>query len=53
MQAHNHHRCGHAQGRCELFKREAPDGEEETFEWTEEEKEVGAWVVQDLDTDKG
>jgi hypothetical protein len=39
------------QGRCELFKREPPEGEEDTFEPTEEEQEEGPEPLAGLDAD--
>jgi len=47
------HRYPHlkAQGRCELYKRDAPDGEEDTFVWPEEETEVGPAPLAALDAD--
>ncbi|KAG1678015.1 hypothetical protein FOA52_000811 [Chlamydomonas sp. UWO 241] len=47
------HRYPHlkAQGRCELDKREAPDGEEDTFVWTADELEVGPASLATLEVD--
>ena len=39
------------QGRCELHKREPPEGEEDTFEFTEEEQEEGPEVLATLEGD--
>jgi hypothetical protein len=39
------------QGRCELHKREPPEGEEDTFEFTEEEQEEGPEVLASLEGD--
>eukprot|EP00798_Chlamydomonas_sp_ICE-L_P017545 gene17545-23866_t len=47
------HRYPHLkmQGRCELFKREPPEDEDEPFEETEEEKEVGPEPLAPLEKD--
>jgi len=39
------------QGRCVVHKREAPEGEEDTFEWTEEEMEEGPEQLAVLEAD--
>jgi len=40
-----------AQGRCTLHKREPPEGEEDTFEWTEEELEEGPELLTAAEED--
>lgn len=47
------HRYPHLkqQGRCVVHKREAPEGEEDTFEWTEEEMEEGPEQLAVLEAD--
>ena len=47
------HRYPHMkkQGRCELFKREPPEGEEDTFEPTEEEQEEGPEPLAVVESD--
>ena len=39
------------QGRCELYKREPPEGEEDTFEPTEEEQEEGPEALSAVEGD--
>lgn len=39
------------QGRCEVHKREAPEGEEDTLEWAEEELEEGPEQLAVLEAD--
>ena len=39
------------QGRCALFKREPPEGEEDTFEPTEDEQEEGPEALAALEAD--
>jgi hypothetical protein len=40
------------QGRCVAHKREAPEGEEDSFEWTEEEQEEGPEQLAVLEGDE-
>lgn len=40
------------QGRCVVHKREAPEGEEDSFEWTEEEQEEGPEQLAALEGDE-
>lgn len=40
------------QGRCELYKREPPEGEEDTWEPSEEEQEEGPELLASLEDDK-
>ncbi|WIA22916.1 hypothetical protein OEZ86_009852 [Tetradesmus obliquus] len=48
------HRYPHLkkQGRCVVHKREAPEGEEDSFEWTEEEQEKGPEQLAALEGDE-
>ena len=39
------------QGRCMVHKREPPEGEEDTFEWTEEEAEEGPEPLASAESD--
>ncbi|KAI8464163.1 MAG: flagellar radial spoke protein 4 [Monoraphidium minutum] len=47
------HRYPHLkeQGRCAVHRREPPEGEEDTFEWTEEEQEEGPELLSPAEGD--